>query len=494
MNRPRATLVRGGAVYTADGDDRIHPDGSVLIVGDRIAAVGDTATVTALARDDVQVLDARGRLVLPGLVNGHWHDMFAMRLPFRGALRPPSDTGDEAGPMAGGGDVPALTMFFDRFVDLAGAMSDDEAEAIARYSLWTQLRSGTTAVGDTGSLNRPERLLTAARAVGIRCSVSTWAGDVVCPPGETTIRRTRSADDVLARIETLLSHAAPVPGGLTRARPSTIYVANMSDDLGRGLRDLADAAGTPVVTHVAALRNESAAVRAYFGTTPVRRLADLGLLTDRLMAVHCAFVDDEERAMLVRAGVHISHSPAKYGATGESTTTGVHPFLDAGLDVSLSTDGSVYPIGAMPEAMRAAVQAHNELAADPRRVRPTRALAMATRIAARGLGWADEIGSLEPGKQADLVLVRTDGWRYLLNPRPLEAFLTLGGSADIDSVVVAGKVRVDGGRHVTLDEADLERDYLRAVRSFSRRCLDVDEATLRRVVDPALGREPVGVR
>ncbi|BFO16207.1 hypothetical protein SHKM778_25950 [Streptomyces sp. KM77-8] len=144
-----------------------------------------------------------------------------------------------------------------------------------------------------------------------------------------------------------------------------------------------------------------------------------------------------------------------------------------GLDVSLSTDGQPLVFPGMPEQMRAAWQTHNEMYADPTLVRPTDALAMGTWIAARGLRWEEEIGSLAPGKQADLVMVPLDNWRYVHTPRPLEAFLAVGGSGDVDTVVVGGRVLVESGRATGFDEEQLLADYERALRSYSERCLKV---------------------
>jgi cytosine/adenosine deaminase-related metal-dependent hydrolase len=486
-----ATLIRGGFVHTADGEERIHPNGSVLVVDDRIAAVGGRDDVDAVVAGlpaevagTMRTVDASRMMVLPGLVNGHWHEMFAARVPFRGALRPTSDLDDEPGFMALGGNMRQISMAFDSMSDMITGLTEDEALAIARYSMWTQLRGGATTLGDTGSLNRPEALMDAANELGLRLSVSTWAADAVCAPGEHRFRRIRDTDDVLSAVDDILRRAAGDSTGRLRARPSALYVTNMSDDLGRGLAGLVSRYDTMFVTHVAALRNESEVVREYYGSTPVRRLDELGLLSDRLMAVHCGFADDEERKLLVDAGVHISHSPAKYGASGESTmseTRLISELAEAGLEVSLSTDASVYPIAGMVEAMRAAWQMHNEMYADNTRVRPSKALAMATRIAASGLGWAEEIGSLEVGKQADLVLVPIDDWRYLLNPRPFEAFLNLGGSMDVDTVMVAGRLLVEGGRATFLDEEELELAYLEALRAFSARHLHIPDQALRGV-------------
>ncbi|WP_156754441.1 amidohydrolase family protein [Actinokineospora pegani] len=477
-----ALLVKGGCLYTADAAAGVVPGGAVLAVDGRITAVGPDALAAAPA--DAQVLDATGMMVLPGFVNAHWHDLFAMRLPFRGALRTPHDRDDKPAFMALGGDLPAVSVAFDSFTDRIGGLTPDEAAAIARYSMWTQLRTGVTTLGDVGSFNRPDALADAALHLGMRASVSTWASDAVCAPGETRFRRTRDADTLLADLDALLARAAADTTGLLKARPTSVYGVNMTDELGRGFAELVARHGVPFATHVGALRNEYDASLVYHGASPVRRFADLGLLGPGFTAVHTAFVDDDERKLLVDSGVHISVSPAKYGHAGESTLTetrAVPELRRAGLEVSLSTDGAALPVPGMAEAMKAAYQVVNEMYADPTEVLPTDALAMATRIAARGLDWADEIGSVEVGKQADLVLIRADDWRYLLNPRPLEGFLALGGSADVDTVVVAGRVLVRGGRATAVDETRLELDYLDAVGSFSVRCLGIPPEVVARM-------------
>ncbi|WP_232668442.1 amidohydrolase family protein [Pseudonocardia sp. TRM90224] len=470
-----ALLIRGGCLYPADEGASVIPDGAVLARDGRIVAVGPSAQVPVPS--DAEIIDATGHLILPGFVNPHWHEMFAMRFSPRAALRPPWDRDDRPAFMALGGDVCQVSAAFDSFHDLIGRLSDDEAAAIARYSMWTQLRSGVTTLGDVGSLNKPDALADAALHLGIRASVSTWASDAVCLPGASRFQRTRDADALLADAERLLQRAAADRTGHLRARPTSVYGTNMTDELGAGLARLVAEHDVPFATHVGALRNEYEVMRTYFGATPVRRFADLGLLGPRFMAVHTAFVDEDERKLLVESGVHVNFSPAKYGNAGESTLTetlAIPRFRRAGLDVSLSTDGTALPLGGMAEAMKATYQVFNEIAADPTEVRPTDALAMATRIAARGLDWEQQVGSLEVGKQADLVLVPAEDWRYLLNPRPLEGFLALGGSHDVDTVIVGGRVLIRGGRSTEVDEAELEANYVEAVGSFSVRCLGVE--------------------
>lgn len=493
MTGDRATgtlLITGGTVYTADADETVLTGAAVLVVDDTIAAVGPMAEVDRVLasldpvrRTGLRTIDASRMMVLPGLVNAHWHEMFAMGLPMRGALRPPSDRGDTAAFMGAGGDMHQISAVFDSFDGLIEAMAPEEARAIAEYSMWTQTRGGVTTLGDMGSLNRPESMVEAARTLGIRFSASTWASDAICPPDADRFVRTRDAADVLAKFEDLLKQVTADTSGRIRCRPNISYVTNMTDELAAGMADLVTTHDLGFATHVGALRNEADLMRRHHGDTGVRRLAEFGLVDERLMAGHCAFVDESEQRLLLAGRAHITHSPAKYGPSGESalTGTGVVPALRrAGLDVSLSTDASSLPAAGMAEAMRAAWQMYNEMSADQTEVLPTDALAMATRIAAKGLRWDDAVGSLEPGKQADLVLVRTDDWRYVLNPRPLESFLWLGGSNDVDTVIVAGRPVVSGGAGVHVDEDELRERYLDALCSFSTRALRIPPDVARR--------------
>ncbi|MFY1634930.1 amidohydrolase family protein [Solwaraspora sp. WMMB335] len=484
-------LIRGAYIHPG-GDGEVLPDGCLLAVDGRIAYVGPStdadrllAALPTAERQRTLEVDGRAFLVLPGFVNAHWHDLFALRFPFNGALRPASDRADLPGFLARGGDLYTVCRIFDGFHDVVGALEPAEALAIARYSLWTQLRAGVTTIADAGSVNRPDALAEAAAGLGMRLMLGTWTTDAVCVPTEVQPQRTRDTDEVLAELEVTLKRCTGDDSGLLRGRVAPVYPITMTDELGRGLAELADRFDVPVATHVGAQRNEAEFTARHFGITPVRRLAALGLLNPRLMAIHCAFADAQERRLLREAEVHINHSPAKYGAAGESalTETRLIPELRrAGMDVSLSTDGAPLSFAGMPEAMRAAWQMHNELYADPTVVRPSDALAMATSIAARGLGWDDEIGALTPGSRADLVLIRRDDWRYTLNPRPLEVFLSIGGSADVDTVVVGGRVLIDGGRGVTADEERLRADYIEAVAEFAIRRHAADPDRVRAAV------------
>lgn len=486
-----ATLVTGGHVYTANHDHDVYPDGAVLVVGDQITTVGDRSEVEdafgalePALQAGTRRIDAKGAMVLPGFVNPHYHEAFMYGLANE-AIGRTGDRGRAPSKFSRGLDVAAMSVEFDASVGSADLLLPDEALAIARYSLWTQLIAGTTTWGDVGSLNTPRAMVEATQSLGMRGRIGNWASDGHCPAGGTAFVRTRPAQDVIDQMIDAAELCAADPTGRVGFVPVSIYTPNMSDALGAGIAALAEKYDAPVATHVAAGANEPEFIRARFGETPIRRLATLGLLTDRLIAVHCAFADSEEQDMMLEANVHICHSPSKYGTVGERTMSGndrqIIALMRRGLDVSVSTDGEGKPMGGMPEAMAHAWLGHSEIWGDNTVVVPTDALAMGTRQGARAMRWDDRIGSLEAGKQADLVLVPTSDWRYLLSPRPLEPFFKLGGSKDVDTVMVAGRVLVEEGRTTFLDETELRDAAIEATVALCVREFGVSLDDLRAV-------------
>lgn len=457
-------LIRGGFIYTADLRNRVIPNGWILVSGEKILALGDQQTPTP---DYDRLISAEGKLVVPGFINPHWHESFVAP-----NFEQPDDSGLMPTPYSRGGNIEALSSMFGFIAGVGKRLTPGEAQAIARWSLWTQLRSGTTALGDLGSANTPDALAQAALDLGMRIRVSRWGSDIMIPNNAREFKKiadTREqADDWLALMETWNDH----PSGLIGGMPSVMGAFGSSDEQLIALREVAQKFKSPYATHLAPLRNEREAVVRVFGRSPVERFDDLGLLTQRLLAVHTAYANEEEYQRLVATGVNICHSPAHYGMLGEATnseTKQIARFLKDGVPVSSSTDGDVSFIGGMPEALRATHLNHNEANNDNTTCPPTLALRTGTINGAKALGWQDKIGSLDPGKQADLVLINIDDWRYQIGNHPLRTFLVTGSSADVDTVMIAGKILVQQGRSTGFDEQELLKDSRRAISSARQR-------------------------
>lgn len=468
--------IDAAVIYTADPDRPVIPAGSVLIEGAIVKAVGTAAEVdqaeeaSGSVRGEYRRIDAKNRMVIPGLVNDHWHEAGSLRAA-SGLTVEVDDAGTESGPFAHGGDMCGLTLFFDSFWELTPNIPEELLRLAALDSYVSQLRSGTTCVADFGSVNRPEVLADAILATGIRGVVTAYGIDGVCRPGESAFARTRDTTAILADTEKLLQHYGHHESGRLRAMPSVLFGLGASDELIKGACDLAARYDTPLATHLAAAANENEANQKYLDVRSVERWHRLGLLSDRVVSAHTAFADDDEFGWLVDSGVHVTHCPQRYGATGETTITQTRQvlrFLEASDRVSLSTDGDPLPLGFLPETMKMAWLSYNEAAGDPSTVTPMRALSMATLAGARALRWDTEIGSLAAGKKADLVTVPIDDFRYAGVRRPLQSFLAMGSSADVDMVVVDGRILVEDRATTFVDEHALSAAFVAASREFAR--------------------------
>ncbi|HKT54834.1 MAG TPA: amidohydrolase family protein [Caulobacteraceae bacterium] len=462
-------------LYTADPARPVITDGALLVEGSTIVAVGSRAEVDAFearrppATGRSRHVDAANKMLLPGLVNNHWHESGAMTA-LGAATQDPDDSDTTSGGLAGGADIFGGAAHFQALFDLANSLPSELGLLFALRSYATQLRSGTTCVADFGSANRPDELARAVLATGIRGVVTLFALDGAARADGAGFVRTQDTERMLADTEAMLSRYGRHDSGRLRAMPSALWPITASDELLTGMAGLADRFDTPWGTHLAGFGNESEASLRCFGVRAIERLHRLGVLSDRLISVHTAYADADEFDWLRQAGAHLSYSPQKYGASGEApiVSTGlILKFLKAGAPVTFSSDGDVKPMGHMPEAMRMGWLQCNELGGDRSILTPMKTLAMATRLPAQSLGWSSEIGMLAPGMKADFFTVPIDDWRYDAMRRPLDTFLIMGGSSDVDMVAVDGRILVENRALTFIDEAALSRAFIDAVRGLA---------------------------
>ncbi|HKP77606.1 MAG TPA: amidohydrolase family protein [Phenylobacterium sp.] len=464
--------IDGAFLYTADPARPVIADGALLVEGSTIVAVGARAEVDAFEARQRPVagasrrIDATNRMILPGLVNNHWHETGAA-MAFGPVAQDPDDSDTTPGVLAEGADIAAAAGQFQALFDLANGLPPELGFLFALRSYATQLRSGTTCVADFGSVNRPDQLAQAILATGIRGVVTLFALDGA---GGAGFVRTQDTDRMLADTEAMLSRYQSHASDRLRAMPSALWQITASDELLTGMASLAERFDTPWGTHLAGFGNESAATLPCFGFRAIERLHRLGVLSDRLISAHTAYADPDEFDWLIRSGAHLTYSPQKYGASGEAPiiSTGlILKFLKAGAPVAFSSDGDVRPMGHMPEAMRMGWLQCNERGGDRSILTPMKTLAMASRLPAQSLRWSDGIGTLAPGMKADFFTAPIDDWRYDATPRPLDTFLIMGGTSDIDMVAVDGRILVENRALTFIDEAALSRAYVDAVKGLA---------------------------
>ena len=443
-----AVLLVAGDVVTMDEQRRIVTDGAVLVEGIDIVAVGPLDQLTARAPADVEVVGGAGHLVLPGFVNAHQHL-----------------TGDRLVRSVIPDDLTADAAIFDWAVPIHAAHTPDDDELSATLALVDAVTNGITFTVEAGTVAHPERVLAAYDRVGVAGTLGSWGWDVGGGPWSGSL------GDVVGRQR----HVRELTAGHPRVHGWVTLVGHdlMSDELVVAASDLARANDTGLTFHLSPSENDAIGYVARTGRRPLVHLDHLGVLGPHVLVAHGVHLDDAEVDLVLNRDVAVASCPWAYLRLGQGfTQVGRHAELvEHGGRVALGCDSE--NAGDAVDVLRAAALTAG-LAKDTRRD-PTRfgahdALAMATIGGARAVGMADRIGSLEPGKRADLVVVDASGPAWTPRaPDPVAQLIWAAGSRSIRHVVASGRIVVRDGECTTVDIGDLaghaqerQRDLLRA--------------------------------
>ena len=416
-------LVRGGLVIPMVRDHEWMA-GDVRLRDGRIASVGASDE----AGDDIPILDASGAAVLPGFVQGHVHVVQSL-------LRHQAD------------GLELLDWLRLRTWPYEAALDGDGVEAAAELGISELVCGGTTTALDFGTTHDHERVFEAAERLGIRLisgKTHMDVGDGV-PAGILEDR-----DRSLADAEELGLKWNRAAGGRLRYAVAPRFALSCSPDLLRGCADLARRNGWLLQTHASENRSEVEEVRRITGCETIDFLAQQGLTGPDVVLAHGVHLLPQEIRLLGESKTTICHCPGANLKLG-SGIADVPGLLEAGVRVVLGADGP-------PCNNRLSIFHEMSLAATlpalrhgPSALGAWSVLAMATRDGAVSLGLDEEIGTLEPGKSADLVVIEMDEWSMLPGGDPASR-IVFGGSAQmIRHVVIGGRLVVRDGRIVTGD-------------------------------------------
>ncbi|MGQ0571226.1 MAG: amidohydrolase family protein [Armatimonadota bacterium] len=422
---PLDLLITDGEVFTLDPSFTVHRGGAVGIRGGSIAGVWAAGGVPQVRAS--RVIDAGGCAVLPGLVNAHTHLAGCV---FRGVL-------DEG---VGGQGLYRVGFPMEQ------RLTRDDIVWLGRLGIIEVLLAGCTTVNDIYYF--PDALATAAEEAGIRAVLANKIFDADLPAiGGGVYRRDVHAGLMrLRENETLIERWHGAAGGRISCRVGTHATDTCSIDLLREGRRLANETGVGLHIHVAQSSREVDHVVSTHGCSPVRYLEGLDFLGPDVIAVHCTRVEPSDIAVLAQTQTRYAHCPTMYPRRGYYPP--FRAIQEAGVVTGFGTDW----IRMDPwDGMRQAMNAVRLLTEDPDALQAREALAFFTIEAARILGLEAEIGSLEPGKRADAILV--DLQRPHLQPFYGSAaglVYNVNGS-DVETVIVDGRVVVEHGRCLTLD-------------------------------------------
>jgi 5-methylthioadenosine/S-adenosylhomocysteine deaminase len=399
----RWEVVEGGSVLVRDG--------MIVDVGPHVAATGSDAGVT--------VIDAAQGYLLPGFVQTHIH---LCQTLFRGSAD----------------DLALLDWLKTRVWPLEAAHAPDTLRASTRLAVAELLRTGTTSVLTMETVHETEAVLEALAETGIRATVGKCLMDAAPDaPSRLQEDRVRGLDASLA----LHKQWHGAANGRLRTALAPRFAVSCSRDMLEAVAAEAARLGVLVHTHASENRDEVALVRARTGLANVDYLAQTGLATERLCTAHCVWVDDHEQALMAERGVKVLHCPGSNLKLG----SGIAPVVDMrarGISVSLGADGAACNNRLdMFDEMRLAATLQ-AMSRGPGSLPARDVLHMATREGARALGLDGVIGSIEPGKRADFIIVDRDRPHLAPGVDPYSTLVYAARGTDVRTTVVDGEVLV----------------------------------------------------
>jgi 5-methylthioadenosine/S-adenosylhomocysteine deaminase len=415
------TIVHG-TVVTMDPSRRVLQDGALAIRTDNIVAVDSTANIDAVYQS-ARVIDARGALILPGLINAHTH--MAMSL-FRGLA-----------------DDLSLDDWLHKYIFPAEAhyVTRDFVTWSTRLSLLEMLRGGTTTVADMYYYE--DDVADATRAAGMRGVLGETLIGFPSPDSKTSAM-------AVAYTESFLKHWQGDPLITPAVAPHSIYTC--SEALLQEAAALARSHQAPLLIHMAEAPFEIEKSRQEHGLSTVQYLARIGLLGPNVLGAHCIWLDQADVQTLAHYGVGCSYNPSSNMKTAAGSMPAAE-LLSAGVPVGIGTDGAASNNNQdMFEEMDLAAKQQKLVRMDPRALSAQQVVEMATITGARALHLEHQIGSLEVGKKADLIVVETTAPHATPIYNVYSAIVYALKSSDVRTTIVAGKPVMEDRHMLTLDE------------------------------------------
>ena len=440
-------IVRGGIIVTMAPDWHIHI-GDVASRDGEIVQVGGDYTPEDR---DYEVIDASGCIVMPGLVQSHIHMCQTL-------ARGEAD------------DLELLDWLRKVVWPYEAALDADDVAAAARLACVELLLGGTTCVLDMATVHHTDAVFEAARDAGLRATIGKAMMDAPDAPDGPGMpvglrERTRDSLDESARLCETWHGAA---GGRLQYAYAPRFALSCTDELLREVARQARARGVRIHTHASENRGEIAEVKRKTGLDNIEYLHSVGLTGPDVCLAHCIWLNERERALLAETGTHVIHCPSSNSKLA-SGIAAVPELMEAGISVSLGSDGA--PCGNNLDGfleMRLAALLHKPRCG-AEALRAPLVARMATLAGAHALGLADRIGSLEPGKRADIIAVDVNRAHVVPIRNPFSAVVYGVRSSDVRHVVVDGQLVVRDRALLTLDaEQVIAEARARATVIFDR--------------------------
>src|SRR5438874_6640313 len=438
-------IVSGGTVVTMDGPRHVIENGAIAIKAGRIEAIGRARDIDQryAAR---KVINATGKVVVPGLINGHTHVPMTL---FRGLA-----------------DDLDLQEWLTKYIFPAEAknVTEEFVRVGTRLGLAEMIRGGTTTYCDMYYFE--DAIADETSKAGMRGVLGETVIDFPVADNKTNAEAMTYVESFVKKWQ---GHALIVPAIAPHA-PYTV-----SEEHLKAVRAFSDRTGAPIVTHISETKREVDDSIKAKGASPIDYLNRIGFLNNRVIAAHVVWPTEEELGLLKKLGVGIVHNPQ----SNMKLASGVAPvpeMLKNDLPVGLGTDGAASNNDLnIWEEIDTAAKLHKVISKDPKVVSAQEAFEMATIRGARALHLEKEIGSIEKGKRADIVIVDLDDLHQTPYYNIYSDLVYAAKAGDVRTVIIEGRVVMRDRRLLTLNEetikADARRYRERIIRSLGAKTL-----------------------
>ncbi len=419
-------LVLGGTLVSMDKERRVIQDAGVAVLGGRIIAVGTRADISK-SYSAAQTINATGRLIVPGLINGHTHIPMTL---FRG-LADDLDLQDW------------LTKYI--FPAEAKNVSEEFVRAGTRLGLAEMIRGGTTTYCDMYYFE--DAIADETAKAGVRAVLGETIIDFPVADNKTNAEGMAYVERFVKKWQ---GHELITPAIAPHA-PYTV-----SEEHLKAARAFSDRTGAPIVTHISETKREVDDSIKAKGASPIDYLERIGFLNNKVIAAHVIWPSASEIDVLKRLGVGVIHNPQ----SNMKLAAGVSPvpkMLSQGLIVGLGTDGAASNNDLnMWEEMDTAAKLHKVFSGDPKVMSAEDAFELATIRGAQALHLETEIGSIEKGKRADLVIVERDSLNQIPLYNVYSDLVYATKSNDVETVIINGRIVMRDRRLLTLNEVEIK--------------------------------------
>lgn len=428
-------IIKNAMIVVPDEEKCLIRNGFIRIDGNKIAEIDSMEKLTAQKLEGAEVIDAKGKIAIPGFVSTHSHLYSAVVRSL---------------PHAGYDDVDfSFVSWMDRFwfKMLEDKVNRKDVYAGTLINCIENIKHGYTTTSDTceGSYALPGALFEAGRAAeesGIRGLMSFETTGRISPEN-AELGLKENVDFIQERRKYPDSRIQGVIG------VHTTYTC--SGDLIQKCRAEATRIGAGLQMHLADDRWHSFDSTLKYGKRCLKWLEDLEFLGPDVLFFHCSYMNNRlDPEIMKRHGCNISHQPISNASFG--FWPNMVPFIDAGVNVSLGTDGQTQ---SMFENMRAAQMIHRIRYEDLELLPDKQMFEMATINGARSLHMEDQIGTLEVGKKADIVLLKNNSPVPVFENNVMNFIVTVADSAHVDTVIIDGNVVVKGGEYLLMDEEEV---------------------------------------